>query len=63
MRETYGDYILRHLSAAESALFEARNAYMGTGIESNDSKARRLENMRVIVASMLLEEKRGLETA
>ena len=54
MEESYVNYIVRHLADAESALFEARNAYMGT----NDLRARKIEQMRRAIVDMLHDEKR-----
>ena len=58
MEETYQQYIIRHLAEAENALFEARNAYMGTGSARNDARARRLDGMRATVAEWAREEAR-----
>ena len=52
----YAQYIIRNLATAENALFEARNACMGTGVERYDRITRELDKMRVRVATLALDE-------
>lgn len=58
MDETYAQYVIRHLAETENALFEARNAYMGTGIDRNNRIARELDKMRAKVAQWAHDETR-----
>lgn len=61
MEESYRDFLVRDLAAAENALFELRNAYMGTGAEG-ERKARRIERMRRDIVDMLIHEDRALKS-
>lgn len=55
MNETYQEYIQRHAAEAENALFELRNALMGTGIEECDEQAREVDGMREFCADLSRE--------
>ena len=57
MDEAYQAYIIRHLEEAESVLFELRNAYMGTGLGTNDNRARAIEKMRLRIIGYINFEK------
>lgn len=55
MDETYEQYIQRHAADAENALFELRNALMGTGIDKCDDQSRKVESMRSYCANLARE--------
>lgn len=55
MQESYEQYIQRHAAEAESALFELRNALMGTGIERCDQQANAVEQMRLFCVGLAHE--------
>lgn len=57
MQETYERYIQRHAADAENALFELRNALMGTGIERCDQQANAVEQMRLFCVELANEYK------
>ena len=55
MQESYEQYIKRHAAEAENALFELRNALMGTGIERCDQQANAVEQMRLFCVGLAHE--------
>ena len=59
MTEEYERYIQRHAAAAESALFELRNALMGTGIGKCDQQAGAVEQMRLLCVGLAHEYGKG----
>lgn len=58
MTDEYARFVADKASDAEFALFELRNALMGTGIERCDEQARTIDGCRTLCASIASEYKK-----